>query len=97
MEGLRKKLPEGAFQSAIYALGIFPLLRTIPRRAAGRRWKERLQRWEQRLERWEQHFFKHWVKHPHPTMGYDWLTLHPQGARGRRRKNEATMSPGTAA
>ena len=75
MEGLRKKLPEGAFQSAIYALGIFPLLRTIPRRAAGRRWKERLQRWEQRLERWEQHFFKHWVKHPHPTMGYDWLTL----------------------
>jgi hypothetical protein len=71
MRDLRKKLPEGAIASAIYALGIFPLLRPKPpsRKRAAR------QRRERDLQRWEQHCFKHWVKHPHPTMAYDWLTL----------------------
>jgi hypothetical protein len=64
MEDLWKNLPEGAFSSAIYALGIFPLLRPPPQSKRG----EPLRRWEQRLQRWEEHFFKYWVKHPHPTM-----------------------------
>jgi hypothetical protein len=71
MEDLWKNLPEGAFSLAIYALGIFPLLRPPPQSKRG----EPLRRWEQRLQRWEEHFFKYWVKHPHPTMGYDLRTL----------------------
>lgn len=72
MGDLRKKLPDGAILLAIDVLGIFPLARLQPKPGASRKAQ---QKWEQDLQSWEEHCFKHWVKHPNPTMGYDLGTL----------------------
>jgi hypothetical protein len=73
MEGICKKLPEGVAEIiiplAIWTVGILPLLRSKPQST-----KHNRKRYEQYWQRYEQYFFKHWVKHPHPTMGYDWST-----------------------
>jgi len=74
MEDICKKLPEGVAEIiiplAIWTRGFFPLARRIPQSA-----KRNRKRYEQYLQRYERYFFKYWVRHPHPTMGYEWPTL----------------------